>query len=83
MINFPYDAAGFYITARNKMGMYENSNFEPGIHSCRIMLPFEELFNGGAYFLSTEKNDTSIDLILKLDSETMETLENNPHFRKY
>jgi hypothetical protein len=29
MINFPYDNTGFYITAWNKMGMYENSNFEP------------------------------------------------------
>ena len=83
MINFPYDNTGFYITAWNKMGMYENSNFESGVHPCRIMLPFEELFNGGAYFLSTEKNDTSIDLVLKLDSETMEKLENNPHFRIY
>ena len=83
MINFPYDDTGFYITAWNKMGMYENSNFEPAVYPCRVTLPFEELFNGGAYFFSTERNDTSIDLILKLDSQTMEKIENNPYFKIY
>jgi shikimate O-hydroxycinnamoyltransferase len=83
MFNFPFDDTGFYITAWNKMGMYVNSDFEHGVHSCRITLPFEEIFNGGAYFFSTEKNDTSIDVILILDSTAMEKLENNPDFRKY
>ncbi|CAF2504718.1 unnamed protein product [Rotaria sp. Silwood2] len=83
VFNFPFDNTGFYITAWNKMGMYVNSNFEYGVHPCRITLPSEDLFNGGAYLFSTEKNDTSIDLILILDPTTMEKLENNPDFRKY
>ncbi|CAF1111204.1 unnamed protein product [Didymodactylos carnosus] len=83
VLNFPFDNTGFYITAWNKMGMYANSNFEHSVHPCRITMPFEQLDNGGAYFFSTEKNDTSIDVILILDPRTMEKLENNSDFRKY
>jgi hypothetical protein len=63
--------------------LYLNPNFEHDVPVSRIFLPLEGLCNSGAYLFSMEKNDTSIDVILILDSSTMEILENNPHFREY
>ena len=73
----------FTISAWNKMGMYTNSDFEFNVHPCRILLPPETQFNGGAILLSTEKQDTSIDVCLGLEIHQMERLENNVDFRKY
>lgn len=73
----------FLITAWNKLGMYSDSDFEHDVHPCRITLPLVETLNGAAILCSTEKNDSSIDVILGLDIDAMKELEDNPNFRKY
>ncbi|CAF1273888.1 unnamed protein product [Didymodactylos carnosus] len=80
---FDLDKADFIITAWNKMNMYSDSDFEPGVHPCRIALPCTTSFKSAAIFFSTEKNDTSIDVVLGLAIEDMERLESNSEFRKY
>jgi hypothetical protein len=77
------DETDFTITTWNKMGMYLDSDFEHGIHACRIILPPDTKFNGVATLFSTEKNDGSIDVYLGLDINEMERLEKNYDFRKY
>jgi hypothetical protein len=53
------------------------------MHPCRIILPLDTKFNGAAILLSTEINDTSIDVVLGLEINEMERLEMNSDFRKY
>ena len=62
--------------------MYSDSDFELGVHPSRITLPLETTLHG-AILCSTEKNDSSIDVILGLNINTMAQLENNIDFRKY
>ena len=73
----------FTISAWNKMGMYLDSDFEPSIYPCRIILPGDAKFNGAAILFSTEENDASIDVFLGLEINEMERLERNSDFRKY
>ncbi|CAF4696777.1 unnamed protein product [Rotaria sp. Silwood1] len=80
---FKLDETDFTIAAWNKMGMYSDSDFELDIYPCRIILPKDTKFNGTAILFSTEKNDTSIDVILGLEINEMERLETNSNFRKY
>jgi thymidylate synthase len=80
---FDLNERDFTISAWNKMGMYTDSDFEIGMHPCRIILPLDTKFNGAAILLSTEINDTSIDVVLGLEINEMERLEMNSDFRKY
>jgi hypothetical protein len=80
---FDLNERDFTISAWNKMGMYTDSDFEIGMHPCRIILPSDTKFNGAAILLSTEINDTTIDVVLGLEINEMERLEMNSDFRKY
>ncbi|CAF2087799.1 unnamed protein product [Rotaria magnacalcarata] len=77
------DKTDFTISAWNKMGMYSDSDFEPGVYPCRITLPADTEFSGAAILFSTEQNDASIDVILGLEMSEMERVEKNFDFRKY
>ncbi|CAF1357395.1 unnamed protein product [Rotaria sordida] len=77
------DETDFTISAWNKMGMYSDSDFEFGVYPCRILFPRDTKYNGAANLFSTEKNDTSIDVILGLEINEMERMEKNSEFRKY